>query len=299
MMTNARRYDWDNDVAPYLAEMTAVKGGFTPAKRGVVTLHDGTKVFVKIAVDALTEKWLKKEIKVYTILNKAGYDYMPKLLAVNDSNSAMAIEYLDGATFDDHWDQNKIDAVNEAQMALTKYKQLFEDDDDFYFYDADKVEQRWQNILTQKSIDIINTKFTTFGVNAKFSLEQLLELRSTQDGWSMKKNTLIHEDIRADNFGYFESENKGKLVDWNWLVIGDKKLDDTSVFVHTYAAGFDPYVLCPEKYDAKTLAYRVCFWLDSILGGNENASEREYRLRSSQALSVKACIELIKRGPIR
>lgn len=278
--------------------MQDVKGGFTPAKRGVVTLADGTKVFVKMAVDDMTARWLKKEIKVYKALNEAGYQYIPNILAVDDKQTAMAIEYLEAATFDDVWDKDKIGAVSRAQQELLQYKHLFENDDDFYFYDADKVEDRWKNILTEQSIDSINAKFETFGVDSVFSLDQLTKFHDMLDEWAMDKDTLIHEDIRADNFGYFDSEKSGKLVDWNWLVIGDRKLDDTSVFVHTYAAGFDPYILCPEKYDLKTIIYRVCFWLDSILAGNETSSDREYRLRKSQALSVKACIELISK-PIR
>jgi hypothetical protein len=296
---NDLQYSWKTDIAPHVGGMQPVNGGFTPAKRGIVMLADGTKVFVKMAVDDMTARWLKKEIKVYRILNRAGYGYMPRLLAVSDMGDGMAIEYLEGATFDDVWDVDKIHAVNTAQTTLTQYKHLFKNDDDFYFQDADRVEERWNNILNQKSIDIINAKFVTFAVDATFTIGQLTELHRLHDGWTMKKDTLIHEDIRADNFGYFEPEKEGKLVDWNWLVIGDKKLDDTSVFVHTYAAGFDPFTLCPEKYDVQTLAYRVCFWLDSILAGDENSSKREYRLRSSQALSVKACIELIARDTTR
>lgn len=284
---------------PYIETIQDVKGGFTPAKRGIITLADQTKVFIKMAVDDMTSRWLKKEIKVYTILNKAGYEYIPNILAVNDAQSAMAIEYLDGARFDDIWDDDKIDAASRAQQELLPYKHLFEDDDDFYFYDADKVEDRWNNILSQSSVDTINSKFKAFEINCEFMLGQLTKLHDMLSGWEMDKDSLIHEDIRADNFGYFEDKKSGKLVDWNWLVIGDKKLDDTSVFVHTFAAGFDPFILCPEKYDLKTIIYRVCFWLDSILAGDETSSEREYRLRKSQAQSVKACLEIIAKGPIR
>jgi hypothetical protein len=69
--------------------------------------------------------------------------------------------------------------------------------------------------------------------------------------------------------------------------------------VHVYASGFDPYVLYPDRYDAQMLVYLICFWLDSILISNEKSSDREFRLRSAQARSVKVCIELLDRGVTR
>lgn len=293
------RYDWKRDIEPFIDTIQPVKGGYTPAKRGVVKLPDGTKVFVKIAVDAMTAHWLKKEIKAYKILNQTDYVHMPRLLACEDTYNAMAMEYLDDATFDEVWDESKLNAVMNAQDALKNHKDLFVGDNDFLFEDDKVLKTRWQRLLQQDNIDSINAKFAEFGVNLTFTFEQLKQLHELHEGWAMKQDTLIHEDIRGDNFGYYAKQKSGKLVDWNWLAIGDESLDTTSLFVHVYASGFDPYALYPEKYDAKMLAYLVCFWLDRILVNDEHASDREYRLRSAQAVSVKTCIQLLGRKPIR
>jgi hypothetical protein len=71
------KYNWRRDIEPHLNALEDAAGGFTAAKRGVVTIGDGTKVFVKIAVDELTRKWLKKEIRAYKKLNRLGYQLRP------------------------------------------------------------------------------------------------------------------------------------------------------------------------------------------------------------------------------
>jgi hypothetical protein len=292
------RYAWQTDIAPYVGSLQSVHGGYTPAKRGIVTLGDGTKVFVKIAVDSMTHRWLKKEIEVYLKLNAAGYAYIPKLLAYDDMKQSMAIEYLEAASFDDHWDKDKLLSVMKTQDALKQHRKLFENNNEFVFHDVDTVINRWQRLLAPGNLEILNKKLLTFNTGMQLTHAQINNLHSMHDGWSFKQDTLIHEDIRADNFGYEAESRVGKLVDWNWLTVGDESLDVTALFVHIYASGFDPYALYPDRYDAQMLVYLICFWLDSILVGNEESSDREFRLRSAQANSVKVCIELVARGTI-
>jgi hypothetical protein len=302
-MTNkkqkALRYDWVRDIEPYLDTIKTVKGGYTPAKRGVVTIADGTKVFIKIAIDSMTHRWLKKEIRAYQILNSAGYPFMPMLLSHNEDENSMAIEYLDHAEFDDTWDKDKLTAIMQAQQSLKDYKAYFADDKEFRLDNMVIVDARWQRIREHLNIDIINQKFVRFGIDLQFTHTQIERFHSMMDGWALKQDTLIHEDIRADNFGYFPDTQTGKLIDWNWLAVGDESLDTTALFVHLYASGFDPYVEFPEKYDPRMLIYLVCFWLDSVLVGNEDSSDREYSLRKAQASSVRTCVELLQRQVIR
>jgi hypothetical protein len=295
----ALSYDWQTDIEPYIGSIQSVDGGYTPAKRGIVTLGDGVKVFVKIAIDDTTHRWLKKEIQVYGLLNNAGYAHMPKLLAYDKTKKSMAIEYLEDASFDNYWDEYKLLSVMKAQDALKKHKKLFEDDKEFAFHDVDNVINRWQRLLKLGNLEIINEKLASLKTDIQFTRTQIDNLHTMHDGWSFKQDTLIHEDIRADNFGYSIDNKTGKLIDWNWLTIGDESLDMTALFVHVYASGFDPYVLYPDRYDAQMLVYLICFWLDSILVSSEKSSDREFRLRSAQAKSVKVCIELLERGVTR
>ncbi len=288
-------YDWLQEIAPYLDTMQAVEGGYSLAKRGVGQLTDGTKVFVKIAEGDTTKKWLAKEIRAYQKLNGAKYPFIPKLLSCSDDRSAMAIEHLAGASFDNIWDKDKLDAILEAQEELKKYSDVFADDPDFTLESVVGLEPRWPVLLAEGNVDIINGKFARLGLDITFTTEQLEEYEASLAGWSIADDTLVHQDVRADNFGYDPDTKKGKLVDWNWLCLGDESLDRTPLFVNMFISGFDPYRFHPETYDPQMLKYLISFWLERVLSGDEEADELSFRRMLAQATSVKASVELLNR----
>ncbi len=292
-------YGWEQDIAPYLHTMQPVEGGYSLAKRGVITIANDTKVFVKIAEGDMTKKWLKKEILAYQKLNKAKYPFIPQLLSYDDTHSAMAIEYLEGASFDNFWDKDKLDAILNAQEELKKYKDLFINDSDFTLESVVGLDSKWPAILRKGSLEKINKKFLQLGVEATFTRNQIELYESMLVGWEIANTTLVHQDIRADNFGYDISTQQGKLIDWNWLCIGDESLDLTPLFVNMYISGFDPYIFHPETYDSKMLAYLVSFWLERVLVGNHNENELAFKRSRAQATSVKAAVELLARKSIR
>ena len=294
--SNMLAYQWDGDIAPYLGSMSDVSGGFSPAKRGVVTLANGNKVFVKIAINELTKKWLQKEIKVYRILNDAGYGFAPKLLACSSDNTAMAITYLEGASFENIWNDDKVDAVMNAQAALKQYRHLFANDTDFKSNDVIEHDSKWPFILEPGNLEKLQTKLTKFGIDIQLQRDHIEQYAFDQLDWSMREDTLIHEDIRADNFGYDPISKSGLLIDWNWLCMGDESLDITPLFINMYLSGYDPYVKYPEKHDPQMLKYLMSFWMASILRGDEDLSDRELRLRIAQAKCMNACFELLKRS---
>lgn len=286
-------YNWEREIALYLDNIEAVEGGFTPARMGVIKLKDGKEIFVKIATDDNTKKWIKKEIKVYRILNKAGYRHIPQLLSVSKDGSAMAIEYLKGASFENTWSKPKLEAVIIAQKELMKYKDLFEGDPDFKSEDIIRMDISWAHLSDSSNLEKVNTKLKALGSSLKFSKKQIEEFYNYNKNWGLKENALIHEDIRADNFGYFSDKKEGKLIDWNWLCVGDESLDVTPLFVSMHLSGFNSYAYHPENYDKHVLIYLADFWTESILNGNQDSSEQEWKLRSHQAKSLEACIELI------
>jgi len=207
----------------------------------------------------------------------------------------MAIEYLQEASFENIWDNDKLSAILEAQKELKKYKTLFVDDSDFTLGSVVGLDSKWSAILQPGNVEIINNKFMKLGVDVIFMTKQLETFHQDIKDWKIRDETLVHQDIRADNFGYDPKTKKGKLVDWNWICIGDESLDRTPLFVNMYISGFDPYKLHPETYDRNMLIYLVSFWLERILTGNEDSGEPEFKRRVAQAKSVKACIELINR----
>lgn len=295
MIHRVQVYDWRRDIEPRLRNMQAVEGGYSLAKRGVVELGSGAKVFVKIAEGRTTKKWLAKEIRAYQKLNGAGYPYIPKLLSCNNDHSAMATEYLAGASFDNIWDKDKLDAILEAQEELKKYSSVFINDSDFTLESVVGLESRWPILLANGNVDIINEKFARLGLGITFTTEQLKEYEASLEGWSIADDTLVHQDVRADNFGYDPDTKTGKLVDWNWLCLGDESLDRTPLFVNMFISGFDPYRFHPETYDPQMLKYLISFWLERVLSGDEEADELSFRRMLAQATSVKASVELLNR----
>ncbi len=294
-MTKTPYLNWQRDVMPYLSTMQPVDGGYSLAERGIVTIADDIKVFVKIAEGATTKKWLKKEIRAYTILNDAGYPFIPQLLAYNSDQSAMAIEYLENASFENIWDKDKLDAILNAQQELTKYIHNFTDDPDFTLESVVGLDSKWPQIIQVDSVNSINQKFVNLGVDVTFSVDQLQSYEAMLAGWTIADDTLVHQDIRADNFGYDSVNKTGMLIDWNWLCIGDKSLDRTPLFVNMYISGFNPYDFHPETYDPKMLAYMISFWLERILSGDPDENALTRKRMHAQAASVKASVELLTR----
>ena len=288
-------YNWDQNIAPYLHTMQPVEGGYSTATRGVVTLGDGKKVFVKIAEGETTIKWLQKEVDVYIKLNAAGYAYIPQLLAHSGDRSAMAIEYLADAHFDNVWDEDKLNAILAAQDELKKYAYLFTDDPAYTLESVVGRDSKWSAVMAPGAIERLNKKFRMLSVDITLDQGQLEAYAAMLNGWHMQEDTLVHQDIRADNFAYDTTTHRGRLIDWNWLCIGDASLDTTPLFVNMYIAGFDPYALHPEAYDAHMLVYMLSFWLERILASNEYMDDAELKRRHAQAQSVKATLELLQR----
>lgn len=294
-----REYNWEQDIEPFLGTMQPVEGGYSLAKRGVVTLQDNLKVFVKIAEGDITKKWLHKEIIAYQKLMSIRYPYIPQLLAHDESYSSMAIEYLEDASFENVWDIDKLDAILKAQVKLKEYKSSFIGDPNFTLESVVGLDSKWPAILGYDSIESINTKFKKLDVDMTFTRDQIVSYQMILDGWKIADDTLVHQDIRADNFGYNPVTKVGKLVDWNWLCLGDESLDRTPLFVNMYISGFDPYIYHPEMYDPKMLLYLISFWLERVLSGDEDESELTYKRMKAQATSVKAATELLSRDPTR
>lgn len=289
-------YDWVRDIEPYVHTMQPVQGGYTLAKRGVVTLADGSRVFVKIAEGATTKKWLRKEIIAHQRLNKAGYPFIPDLLSYNDSYSAMAVEFLEHASFENTWDKDKLAAILNAQTSLKQYADLFTHDPDFTLESVVGLDAKWPVILQDDNLSKIHARFKQLGVDLVCTKKQLQSYEHMLDGWNIADTTLVHQDSRADNFGYNPYTKQGKLVDWNWLCLGDESLDRTPLFVNMYISGFDPYVYHPTTYDPKMLVYLVSFWLERILSNSEDSSDISIQRSLAQATSVRASIELLERG---
>ena len=69
------KINW-GDIEKSIGTLRRVDGGFSSASRGIVTLSDGTRAFVKVGVNDPTKKWARKEIEVYRFLQRHTYPFI-------------------------------------------------------------------------------------------------------------------------------------------------------------------------------------------------------------------------------
>src|SRR6266702_8906836 len=109
------------DIEKSIETLTKVDGGFSSAHRGIVTLLDGTRAFVKVGVNDPTKKWARKEIEVYRFLQRYTYPFIPQLLAHTNNETSFALEALtpeDGWNWSDEWTEERLAKTLEAMDVL-------------------------------------------------------------------------------------------------------------------------------------------------------------------------------------
>lgn len=282
------RYDWQRDIVPRIPRLEQADQGYTNAYTGLINLADGSQVFVKCAMDDNSARWGRKEVKAYRLLQDAGYEHMPKLLAVNADMTSFAIQSLANHDFSPAWDTDKLHAVMRARKDLKALRYLFEGDIDFSMRKVIGVQNRWPMLrdesLLARANDILQR---TEAISVSTAMVERCE--GVLQTWNVHQDTLVHDDLRADNFAYDPSTKTGKLIDWAWLCIGDDALDVASLCVGIARTGFDVYGLYPDLFDEQAIVSTLGYWLE-VLGSSDGQLTEA---RKSQARSVSICFELL------
>lgn len=265
-------------------------GGFSAARRGIVTMPDGLRVFVKVVNATEDEQWVKKEIAVYKMLQAHNYPYVPKLLAHNDDLTGFALEALtaeNGWDWTDTWNESRLTATLAAMDGLAS---LAPSDDekkhlgvkgitkDVDGWRALQISERKQRILRQKLAntgrdDLANS--LDFGERAKESAV-----------YPFKYDTLVHHDIRADNCAWCPAEQTVKLIDWEWTQLGDRTIDQNAILAHVYkSSSYDVLAKYHDLLNTNALIWLAGFWLNASTNPDrpESPQVRKYQLASGIA----------------
>lgn len=293
---NTSRIEWD-EIEAALHNITKVDGGFSSAHRGIITLADGRRVFVKLGVDDNTKKWVKKEIHAYRFLEKHGYPYIPELLAVNDDLTSLALSaHLpeDGWDWKDAWSESRLTKTLEAMDALAAIRP--NEDDRQYFSEKaiDESDDGWSPLLSSADLQakliekLRKAKRDALADSLDFMAEAA---RSKQ--FIFRTDVLVHNDIRADNCAWNPKTQEVRLVDWNWVQLGDRRIDLAATLTHIQKSGFDILPNHADRLDADALHWMAGFWFKHAAtpiweGGDEN-------LRDIQLLSGITALELAGR----
>lgn len=197
-----------------VVNMRAVTGGYTLAKRYIVSFDDGSSVFAKISTNEDTANWLRAEHNFYS---QSEHDFHPKILGWQDdpNQTFMLLEDLSRAEWSYSWSDDKIQSVLDGlkQIALVEPQKaiptISELHSDLFCWDA---------IINNPSI------FVESGLDDRGTLKKALPLlKKLADAANIEGSNLVHMDIRSDNICF--SNDKAIFVDWNHVCIGNTKMD--------------------------------------------------------------------------
>jgi hypothetical protein len=194
-------------------------GGYTPARRWVVTLDDGRSAFVKVATDDLTASWIRDEHVAYSMLR--GRPFLPDYVGFHDDGRfpVLALEDLSDETWPPPWDRTRVDAVLAclAEVAATPAPPGVPRAAD----DATDLAGGWEEVARDPA------PFLALGLCGSGWLDAHLDaLRAAAAGAPLDGPSLLHLDVRSDNL-CLRRDGTAVLVDWNLTALGNPELDPT------------------------------------------------------------------------
>jgi len=277
------------DVTEALTTLEKTQGGFTLAHRGIVTMPDGTRVFVKIGVDNSTKKWIQRELEAYKLLETYSYPYMPRLLAQNDDHTALALELLasnEGWDWTDTWDNHRLDRTLEAMDTLASIAVTGADEEFRARRMLGANNDGWKPLMESEAKQkTLLAKLRRAGHDELANTLDIPGMAKQSTEYIFRDDTIVHYDVRADNCAWHSKLNTVKLIDWNWAQLGDRRIDISQTLVDVYRAGFDIMVNYANRLDPTALQFLAGLRLNAaaspiVPGMAEQASLRDYQLES-------------------
>lgn len=277
--------DW-SDIKAALHNLVHADGGFSIAHRGIVTLANGRRLFVKIGVDDNTRKWAKREIAVYRFLERHNYSYVPRLLAVSPDEASFALEVLDasdGWDWSEKWTKERLDKTLEAMDALASITPSGTDRAFFSEALIDQSNNGWRPLAdSEEKQQALMVKLRDANYSAVADGLDLAAMAERSERYVFKDNGLVHNDIRADNAAWNPTTGEVKLVDWNWLQLGDRRTDLAATLTHVQKSGFNVLPDYASRLDADALQWMAGYWFHSAIksiwpGGPEHLRDHQLK----------------------
>src|SRR6266699_2967501 len=214
------------DIEKSIETLTKVDGGFSPALRGIVTLSDGMRAFVKVGVNDPTKQWARKEIEVYRFLQRYTYLFIPQLLAHTNNETSFALEALtpeDGWNWSDEWTEERLAKTLEAMDVLAAIQPGGTDKDFFGSEMLNETDDGWHPLKDSKELQhtLLNKLRSADCSDIANALDFSAEAERSAS-FLFLKDTLVHYDVRADNSPWNALRQAVRLVDWNWTQLGDR-----------------------------------------------------------------------------
>lgn len=232
-----------NEIERRLDGLRKVSGGFTAARRGLVALADGRDVFVKIGVDDLTKGWAKREVNAYRFLHNSGYPFIPRLLSVNGDKTGFATEALtdaDGWDWSYVWTEDRLAKTLEAMDALAVLPVSGKDKAYFSEEIISEADDGWRLLATSRERrKALLAKLRAAGQAELAGSLDFDVMAANSSRFVFARDALVHNDLRADNCPWHAGRREVKLIDWNQLQLGDRRIDLAATLVHVQKSGLD------------------------------------------------------------
>lgn len=261
MSVHVTQINWDV-IDARLADLEAVEGGYSAATRGIVTLDEGWRVFVKIGVDDHTRAWARKEIGVYRRLSELGFAFAPRLLSSSPDKTGFALEALTpegGWDWRNHWSQARLECALAATDGLAAvdpgrfHPSLTEPTLTTRADGWPRLDPRAPRTLA------LYSKLEALG--ARHLIAPIEARAGRRSPFSPRSDTLIHLDVRSDNCAWRADTRDVRLVDWNWLQVGDRRIDHAALLTSVHHSGLDVTRGSLDRLDAGALSWIAGYWL--------------------------------------
>jgi hypothetical protein len=200
--------------------------GCTPNLRWSLDLEDGTKAFVKAAVNADTASWLRAEYRVYSQVQT---EFMPHFLGWCDESEfpILILENLDEAYWPPPWTAANVATVRTTLEQIAALQPVP------YLPQLSEIVKNLPGWLT---VARNPRPFLNLGLCSAAWLEQSLpSLMAAEREIELEGNSLVHCDLRSDNL-CLRGES-AVLIDWNHACIGNAQLDVMSWLPSLHAEG--------------------------------------------------------------
>lgn len=261
MSLHMTQIDW-NVIEARLADLQAVEGGYSAATRGILTLDEGCRLFVKIGVDDHTRAWARKEVGVYRRLRDLGFAFAPSLLSSAPDGTGFALEALTpegGWDWSNRWSKERLECVLAATDDLAGY--------DPVRFDPSLTEPTltaradgWPRLEPRAPRTLaLYAKLEALG--ARHLIAPVETRAGRRSPFSPRLDTLIHLDVRSDNCAWRSDTHDVSLVDWNWLQVGDRRIDHAALLTSVHHSGFDVTRGALDRLDAEALTWIAGYWL--------------------------------------
>ena len=191
----------------------SISKGYTAAERYIVRLENGASVFVKVATDDNTARWLRNEYRIYNALRA---DFLPRFLAWEDGDHPLLIlEDLSHGFWPPPWSPDRIVRVRDVlkKIAATEPPPALPPVKDFF-----KEPFGWEQIAADPGgflgLGLASPAWLGASLPVLIKAEQAADFSGT---------ALVHLDVRSDNICF--AGDRTLLVDWNWASVGTPRLD--------------------------------------------------------------------------